>query len=121
MRRRTVDRYKLALIKAAELDDTGFDWRGIDLTDPHVRAAVLAADPVASEAARRAKKVCQCKSVDVGTIEDAIRAHGLSTVEGVRTHTNASGGCGACAIRIEEILAEPLPAVAAAPALRAAE
>jgi hypothetical protein len=37
MRRRKVDRYKLALIKAAELDDSGFDWRGIDLSDPHVK------------------------------------------------------------------------------------
>lgn len=37
MKRRKVDRYKLALIKAAELDDSGFDWRGIDLTDPHVK------------------------------------------------------------------------------------
>jgi hypothetical protein len=37
MRARKVDRYKLALIKAAELDDSGFDWRGIDLSDPHVQ------------------------------------------------------------------------------------
>ena len=36
----------------------------------------LAADPVAAEAARRAKKICNCKTVDLGTIEDAIKAHG---------------------------------------------
>jgi nitrogenase molybdenum-cofactor synthesis protein NifE len=107
--------------KPAPWDRPGESWQAKALAQMDAEAAVLAADPVAAEAARRAKKVCQCKSVDVGTIEDAIRAHGLSTVEGVRTHTNASGGCGACAIRIEEILAEPLPAVAAAPALRAAE
>lgn len=32
-----VDRYKLALIKAADLDNTGFDWRGINLSDPWVK------------------------------------------------------------------------------------
>ena len=37
MRARKVDRYKLALIKAAELDDSGFDWQGTDLSDPHVK------------------------------------------------------------------------------------
>lgn len=36
-RRKVVDRYKLALIKAADLDDSGFDWRGLDLTDPVIR------------------------------------------------------------------------------------
>ena len=39
MRARKVDRYKLALIKAAELDDTGFDWRGIDLSEPVIKLA----------------------------------------------------------------------------------
>ncbi|MDO9708919.1 (2Fe-2S)-binding protein [Paracraurococcus sp. LOR1-02] len=77
-------------------------------------AAALAADPVRAEEVRRAAKVCQCKAVDLGSIEDAIRAHGLTTVEGVREHTNASGGCGACSIRIEDILAAMPPAPAAA-------
>jgi len=45
-----------------------------------------------------------CKSVTLGAIEDAIRDHGLTTVSGVKEKTNASGGCGACALRIEEIL-----------------
>jgi len=39
-------------------------------------------------------------------IEDAIIANGLTTVEGVREATNASGGCGACSVRVEEILAQ---------------
>ena len=34
-----VDRHKQALIKAAELDDTGFDWRGLDLTDQVIKLA----------------------------------------------------------------------------------
>ena len=38
-------------------------------------AAALAADPVKAEEARRAKKICNCKSVDLGAIEDAIIAH----------------------------------------------
>ncbi len=46
-----------------------------------------------------------CKGVSLGAVEDAIRDFGLNTVEGVREKTNASGGCGACSIRIEEILA----------------
>ncbi len=86
-------------------------------------AAALAADPELAEKTRRAKKICNCKSVDLGAIEDAIRAHALTTVEGVREHTNASGGCGACAIRIEDILASmpELPEAADVPALAAAE
>lgn len=39
MRARKVDRYKLALIKAADLDDTGFDWRGLDVNNPVVKLA----------------------------------------------------------------------------------
>nr|WP_252181002.1 (2Fe-2S)-binding protein [Azospirillum sp. B4] len=77
-------------------------------------AAALAADPVAAEAARRSRPVCVCKGVDLGAIEDAIQAHGLATVAEVKGHTNATGGCGACAVRVEEILA-------AGPALAAAE
>lgn len=39
MKRRRVDRRKQALLKAAELDDTGFDWFGINLNDPQVKLA----------------------------------------------------------------------------------
>ena len=86
-------------------------------------AAQLAADPVAAEAARRARKICNCKTVELGTIDDAISAHGLTTVEGIKQHTSASGGCGFCSVRLEDILAA-LPAVAGsapAPLLQAAE
>ncbi|MDR3516781.1 MAG: (2Fe-2S)-binding protein [Azospirillaceae bacterium] len=76
-------------------------------------AAALAADPQRAEAARRSRKICQCKAVDVGTIEDAIRASALITVEDVGRHTQAGSGCGACSTRIEEILAAtPNPPVA---------
>jgi nitrogenase molybdenum-cofactor synthesis protein NifE len=72
--------------------------------------------------ARRARKVCHCKTVDLGTIEDAIAAHALTTVDGVKQHTNASGGCGACAGRIEDILAaRPARAAPTVSVLQAAE
>ena len=83
----------------------GENWQARALAGIAQEEAELAADPVKAEAARRAKGVCICKGVSVGAVEDAIRDFGLNTVEGVREKTNASGGCGACSIRIEEILA----------------
>ncbi|MGY4567911.1 nitrogenase molybdenum-cofactor synthesis protein NifE [Bradyrhizobium sp. USDA 3256] len=75
--------------------------------------AAIACDPAVSEAARRGRKVCFCNTVDLGTIEDAIYAHGLTSVEAVRDHTNAFGGC--CKRRIEDVLAStPLAGLQAA-------
>nr|WP_276509107.1 (2Fe-2S)-binding protein [Nitrospirillum amazonense] len=74
--------------------------------------AAEAADPGKAEQARRAAGVCACKGVDLGTIEDAVRAHGLSSLDEVRRHTTAATGCGACASRVEDVLAA-LPALAA--------
>ncbi|WP_028350533.1 nitrogenase iron-molybdenum cofactor biosynthesis protein NifE [Bradyrhizobium murdochi] len=79
------------------------------------QAAEVAADP---ETTRRAKKVCFCKEVDLGTLEDAIRSHGLTSVEAVRQHTNAFGGC--CKRRIEDILAK-MPVSSPPAMLQAAE
>lgn len=39
VKRRRVDRRRQALMKAAELDDTGFDWTGTNLDDPQVQMA----------------------------------------------------------------------------------
>lgn len=64
--------------------------------------AAIACDPALAETARRARKICVCNAVDLGTIEDAIYAHGLRSVAAVREHTNAAGGC--CQRRIEGIL-----------------
>jgi nitrogenase molybdenum-cofactor synthesis protein NifE len=94
------------LKKPAPWDDAAKTWQAKAIAQLEAEAAALAADPVAAEAARRAKKICNCKSVDLGTIEDAIHAHNLTTVEGVRERTNASGGCGSCSIRIEDIFAQ---------------
>ncbi|MGJ4914883.1 nitrogenase iron-molybdenum cofactor biosynthesis protein NifE [Bradyrhizobium sp. HKCCYLRH2060] len=93
------------LRKRAPWETASNNWQARAIAQANAEAAALAADPVAAEAARRAKKICHCKTVDLGTIEDAIKAHGLTDVAGVRTHTNASGGCGACAGRVEDILA----------------
>jgi nitrogenase molybdenum-cofactor synthesis protein NifE len=92
--------------KPAPWEKAGENWRDRAMRQVEAEAAALAADPVAAEAARRARKICHCKSVDLGAIEDAIGAHNLTNVEGVREHTHASGGCGACAVRIEEIFAD---------------
>ncbi|MBI5260296.1 MAG: nitrogenase iron-molybdenum cofactor biosynthesis protein NifE [Bradyrhizobium sp.] len=78
------------------------NWQTRALAQMDAQAAELAANP---EQARRANKICHCRTVDLGTIEDAIKAHGLTTVDGVKEHTNASGGCGACKLRIEDVLA----------------
>ena len=36
MKRRLVDKHRLALHKAADADRSGFDWRGVSLDDPWV-------------------------------------------------------------------------------------
>jgi len=108
--------------KPAPWENPANNWQAKAIAQLEAEAAALAADPVKAEEARRAKKICNCKSVNLGTIEDAIRAHALTTVDGVKQHTNASGGCGACSVRVEEILAKmAAEAVAPAPALVAAE
>jgi nitrogenase molybdenum-cofactor synthesis protein NifE len=92
--------------RPAPWEKAGENWRARAMRQMEAEAAALAADPVAAEAARRAKKICHCKSVDLGTIEDAIKAHTLTDVDGVREHTHASGGCGTCSHRIEEIFTD---------------
>ncbi len=82
----------------------GDTWQDKALARFEAEAAELAADPVKAEEARRARPVCLCKGVSLGSVEDAILDFGLTTVDGVKEKTDASGGCGACAIRIEEIL-----------------
>jgi len=102
--------------KPAPWENPQDNWQTRAIAEAEAEAAALAADPVKAEEARRAKKICNCKSVALGVIEDAILAHNLTTVDGVREHTSASGGCGACAIRIDEILEQMAPV---APAIAA--
>ncbi len=107
----------------APWEAAGDNWQARAIAQMDAEAAALAADPELAEKARRARKICNCKTVDLGTIEDAIKAHSLATVEGVRQHTNASGGCGSCAGRIEDVFAALGVALAdePAPVLQAAE
>jgi nitrogenase molybdenum-cofactor synthesis protein NifE len=103
------------LRRPAPWDDTGINWQTKAMAQMDAQAAEIAADPVRAEETRRAKKICFCKTVDLGSIEDAIAEHALSTVDGIKEHTNASGGCGACKGRIEDILAaQPAPVLQAA-------
>jgi nitrogenase molybdenum-cofactor synthesis protein NifE len=82
-------------------------------------AAALAADPERAEEARRAKNVCSCHNVNVGVIEDALRADGLGSVEAVGGATHAGTGCGGCQGKITEIL-DAMSGAGAVPASKAA-
>jgi nitrogenase molybdenum-cofactor synthesis protein NifE len=111
------------LRQPAPWDTAGVSWQSKAIVQEEAEAAALAADPVVAEQARRAKKICNCKSVELGAIEDAILTDGLMTVDSVRERTGVSGGCGMCAGRVEDILAAlgvpaGLPAI---PFLQAAE
>ncbi|MEE3624005.1 nitrogenase iron-molybdenum cofactor biosynthesis protein NifE [Nitrospirillum sp. BR 11752] len=94
--------------RPAPWDDPADTWQA----RADAALAAEAADPEKAEQARRAAGVCACKGVDLGTIEDAVRVHGLSSLDEVRRHTTAATGCGACAGRVADVLAA-LPALAA--------
>lgn len=79
-------------------------------------AAERASNPELAEAKRRSEKVCNCKSIDAGAIEDAIRAHQLTSVERITERTNAGSGCGNCAGKIAGLLAWVNGAVASSAA-----
>jgi len=110
------------LRRPAPWENADRNWQAKAIEQMDTEAAELAADPEVAKKARRASTVCFCKKVDLGTIEDAIAAHALTTVAGIRQSTNASGGCGACTGRLEDILAElPQPTTPAVTFLLAAE
>lgn len=54
---------------------------------------------------RDESEVCGCNGVCKGTIINAIRTHGLTTLEEVRAHTKASSSCGSCSGLVEQLLA----------------
>jgi nitrite reductase (NADH) large subunit len=49
-------------------------------------------------------EVCGCNGVTKGTICKVIREKGLFTLDEVRKHTKASGGCGSCTGLVEQLL-----------------
>ena len=63
----------------------------------------------------RAELVCSCKSVNAGTILDAIQ-EGAVTTDAVRQCTGASSGCGSCVTRVGQLVAQHAPAPAPAAA-----
>jgi nitrogenase molybdenum-cofactor synthesis protein NifE len=57
--------------------------------------------------------------VNVGAIEDALRADGLGSVEAIGGATHAGTGCGGCQGKIAEIL-DAMSGAGAVPASKAA-
>ncbi|ODR97928.1 nitrogen fixation protein NifE [Methyloceanibacter methanicus] len=90
--------------KPAPWDDGQESWEARALAEAEAEAAAIAADPVLAEEMRRSTQICNCKTVDTGTIEDAIKADHLTTVKEVTAATNAGGGCTGCHERIAGIL-----------------
>ncbi len=81
--------------------------------------AELAANPARAEEARRGAKICACRDVNLGAIEDAIGADGLDNVGAVGEATQAGTGCGGCQEKIAAILGS-MSGVGAVPASKAA-
>jgi nitrogenase molybdenum-cofactor synthesis protein NifE len=79
-------------------------WESLADAAIAAEAAALAADPELAKAQRRSARICKCKTVDRGTIEDAILEHGLDSVEAVTERTHAGSGCTGCAGTIAGIL-----------------
>ncbi|WP_024520688.1 nitrogenase iron-molybdenum cofactor biosynthesis protein NifE [Bradyrhizobium sp. Tv2a-2] len=96
------------LRRPAPWDDVADDQQGKAGAKVGTQTTGFTADPIVAARIRRAKKICLCKAVDLGTIEDTIRSHGLTSLDAVRHQTSASSGCGDCKSRIEDILAAML-------------
>jgi nitrogenase molybdenum-cofactor synthesis protein NifE len=101
----------------APWEETSWEERATKAIE--AEAAALAADPERAEEVRREQKVCSCQNVNVGAIEDALRANGLDSVEAVGGATRAGTGCGGCQAKVAEIL-EAFNGAGAVPASRAA-
>lgn len=80
-------------------------WEDKADAEAAAEAAALAANPELALQKHRETKICNCKSVNQGAIEDAIAAGQLTTAAQVTEVTTAGGGCTGCVGRIEEILA----------------
>jgi nitrite reductase (NADH) large subunit len=63
------------------------------------------ADPLAAVAALADDaEICGCNGVCKGKITGAIRAKGLTDLDGVRAHTKASASCGTCTGLVEKVM-----------------
>lgn len=62
-------------------------------------------DPVAAAAALPdSTEICGCNGICKGTIVQAIRSGGLTTLAEVRAHTKASASCGGCTGLVENVM-----------------
>ncbi|MAS42892.1 MAG: hypothetical protein CML46_00610 [Rhodobacteraceae bacterium] len=66
-------------------------------------------DPMAAVAALPdGAEICGCNGVCKGSIVNAIKTKGLSSLEDVRAHTRASSSCGTCSGLVEQVMAMTL-------------
>lgn len=73
----------------------GQAYQGDTPLDPKAAVAALSDDA----------EICGCNGVCKGTIVQAIKAKGLTSVEEVRVQTKASASCGQCTSKVEAVLA----------------
>jgi ferredoxin-nitrate reductase len=80
--------------------------RELAVTGAPVPDEVLAGGAEPAQTASGDELVCSCQAIPRATIEAAIRANALTTVEQVARHTQAGTGCGGCRVRVHGLLAE---------------
>src|SRR5574337_198681 len=62
-------------------------------------------DPTAAVAALPDDaEICGCNGVSKGTVVEAIKARGLTSLDQVRAHTKASSSCGSCTGLVEQVM-----------------
>jgi len=110
------DNQLLGMILVGDIEDehTYMDWMrsGIDLT-PHRRQILFPpreADPGLEVAAMPdSDTICGCNGVRKGDIVQAIHAHGITTLAGLKERTRASTSCGTCTGLCEKLLRAVTP------------
>jgi len=110
------DNQLLGVILVGDIEDehTYMDWMrsGSDLT-PHRRLILFPpreADPgLAVAAMPDSETICGCNGVRKGDIVQAIHAHGITTLAGLKERTRASTSCGTCTGLCEKLLRAVTP------------
>ena len=110
------DNQLLGVILVGDIEDehTYMDWMrsGTDLT-PHRRQILFPpreADPGLEVAAMPdSDTICGCNGVRKGDIVQAIHAHGITTLAGLKERTRASTSCGTCTGLCEKLLRAVTP------------
>ncbi|MGV7219101.1 nitrogenase iron-molybdenum cofactor biosynthesis protein NifE [Bradyrhizobium sp. UFLA05-112] len=96
------------LRKPAPWDDPDINWQSKAPLQVDVATADVAPNRGRAEKAARAKRAF--RRVDLGVIKDGVVLHGLTAIDDVAQHTEASGICGARKQAIEDITAaQPAP------------